>query len=207
MSDLEEFIERVASDSPTPGGGSVSALASLLGCALSEMVSAISLKKEESEDTRKVIQDALDRSSELRARLVRLIEKDAQAYQTVLDSYSLPKRTEEEKDRRRRTVQDALIGAAKPPLEVVRISLEVLEITRDLAAKGSKNACTDAGVAALMAHAGLRGGYLNVRVNLTSVTNEDLRRRMEDEVRSALESGQVLLQSTLDVVDWRLSLQ
>ncbi|MFQ5910065.1 MAG: cyclodeaminase/cyclohydrolase family protein [Thermoplasmata archaeon] len=207
MSHQDEFIERVASDSPTPGGGSVSALASSLGCALAEMVSGISIKKEESEDVRNAVQDAFDRSSELRGRLMRLIEEDAQAYQAVLDSFSLPKGTDEEKRSRREAVQDALIGAAKPPLEIVRISLEVLEIARNLAAKGSRSACTDAGVAALMAHAGLHGGYLNVRVNMASVEDEDLRKEMEDEVRSALESADALLQSTLDVVHWRMSFQ
>ncbi|MFQ6127294.1 MAG: cyclodeaminase/cyclohydrolase family protein [Thermoplasmata archaeon] len=207
MSSLNGFIERVASDSPTPGGGSVSALASSLGCALAEMVSGISIGKEKNENVKEAMRSALDRSTKLRRRLIHLIEKDAQAYQAVLDSLSLPKGTSEEKERRKKAVQEALIEAAKPPIDIVRISLEVLRIASDLAEIGSKSACTDVGVAALMAHAGLYGGYLNVRVNLASVKDEDFKKKMEDEARSALDKGHALLQSTLAIVDSKLSFQ
>ncbi|MCK4455288.1 MAG: cyclodeaminase/cyclohydrolase family protein [Thermoplasmata archaeon] len=204
---MDEFMEKVASDSPTPGGGSVSALASSLGCALAEMVSKISLKKEIDEESAKELRASLDRSEELRTKLTRLVDEDAQAYQAVLDAYSLPKGTDEERQERTRTIQDALVRAAEPPLQIMRTSLEVLETARFLAENGSKSACTDAGVAALMAQAGLRGGYLNVRVNLASVRNKETKEKMEKEARSAFDGGTELLQSTLAIVDSRLSFQ
>ncbi|MCK4366624.1 MAG: cyclodeaminase/cyclohydrolase family protein [Thermoplasmata archaeon] len=204
---MDEFMEKVASDSPTPGGGSVSALASSLGCALAEMVAKISLKKEVDEESAKELRASLDRSEELRTKLTRLVDEDAQAYQAVLDAYSLPKGTDEERQERTRTIQDALVRAAEPPLQIMRTSLEVLETARFLAENGSKSACTDAGVAALMAQAGLRGGYLNVRVNLASVRNKETKEKMEKEARSAFDGGTELLQSTLAIVDSRLSFQ
>lgn len=207
MSHMDEFMEKVASDSPTPGGGSVSALASSLGCALAEMVAKISLKKEVDEESAKELRASLDRSEELRTKLTRLVDEDAQAYQAVLDAYSLPKGTDEERQERTRTIQDALVRAAEPPLQIMRTSLEVLETARFLAENGSKSACTDAGVAALMAQAGLRGGYLNVRVNLASVRNKETKEKMEKEARSAFDGGTELLQSTLAIVDSRLSFQ
>ncbi|MEE9341699.1 MAG: cyclodeaminase/cyclohydrolase family protein, partial [Thermoplasmata archaeon] len=112
MSHMDEFIEKVASDSPTPGGGSVSALASSLGCALNEMVSRISLKKESDQGVTGELQTALNGSGELRTRLASLVDEDAQAYQAVMDSYSLPKGTEEEREKRTTAIQDALVGAA-----------------------------------------------------------------------------------------------
>jgi len=204
---MDEFMEKVASDSPTPGGGSVSALASSLGCALAEMVSKISLKKEVDEESAKELRASLDRSEELRTKLTRLVDEDAQAYQAVMDAYSLPKGTDEERQERTRAIQDALVRAAEPPLQIMRTSLEVLETARFLAENGSKSACTDAGVAALMAQAGLRGGYLNVRVNLASVRNKETKEKMEKEARSAFDRGTELLQSTLAIVDSRLSFQ
>jgi formiminotetrahydrofolate cyclodeaminase len=206
MSFLNEFIERVASDSPTPGGGSVSALASSLGCALTEMVSRISLKKKD-EGSREAMRGVLERSAELRKRLIQLVEEDALAYQAVLDSLSLPKETSDEREKRKKALQEANVGAAKPPLEIEKLSLEVLEIAKAVAERGSRSACTDAGVAALMAYAGLHGGYLNVKVNLSSIKDENLKKRMEDEAREALEKGRELVESVLATVDSRLSFQ
>lgn len=207
MSHMDEFIEKVASDSPTPGGGSVSALASSLGCALNEMVSRISLKKESDHEVTGELQTVLDGSGELRTRLTRLVDEDARAYQAVMDSYSLPKGTDEEREKRTMAIQDALVGAAEPPLRIMRASLEVLDMAKFLAESGSKSACTDAGVAALMAQAGLHGGYLNVRINLAYVRNKDIVEEMENEARSAFEKGSELLKSTLAIVNSRLSLQ
>lgn len=206
MSSLNEFIERVASGSPTPGGGSVSALASSLGCALTEMVSRISLKKRD-EKLQEAMRGVLERSAELRKRLIQLVEEDALAYQAVLDSLSLSKETSDERERRKKALHEANIGAAKPPLEIEKLSLEVLEIAKDVAEGGSRSACTDAGVAALMAYAGLHGGYLNVRVNLSCIKDENLKKRMEDEAREALEKGRELVESVLATVDSRLSFQ
>ncbi|MCK4457099.1 MAG: cyclodeaminase/cyclohydrolase family protein [Thermoplasmata archaeon] len=207
MSHMDEFIEKVASDSPTPGGGSVSALASSLGCALNEMVSRISLKKESDHEVTGELQTVLDRSGELRTRLTRLVDEDAQAYQVVMDSYSLPKGTDEEREKRTMAIQDALVGAAEPPLRIMRASLEVLDMAKFLAESGSKSACTDAGVAALMAQTGLHGGYLNVRINLAYVRNKDIVEDLENEARSAFEKGSELLKSTLAIVNSRLSFQ
>ncbi len=207
MSHMDEFIEKVASDSPTPGGGSVSALASSLGCALNEMVSRISLKKESDHAVTGELQTVLDGSGELRTRLTRLVDEDARAYQAVMDSYSLPKGTDEERKKRTMAIQDALVGAAEPPLRIMRASLEVLDMAKFLAESGSKSACTDAGVAALMAQAGLHGGYLNVRINLAYVRNKDIVEEMENEARSAFEKGSELLESTLAIVNSRLSFQ
>lgn len=207
MSHMDEFIEKVASDSPTPGGGSVSALASSLGCALNEMVSRISLKKESDHAVTGELQTVLDGSGELRKRLTSLVDEDAQAYQAVMDSYSLPKGTDEEREKRTMAIQDALVGAAEPPLQIMRASLEVLDMAKFLAENGSKSACTDAGVAALMAQAGLHGGYLNVRINLAYVRNKDIMEDMENEARSAFEKGSELLKSTLAIVSSRLSFQ
>ena len=207
MSHMDEFIEKVASDSPTPGGGSVSALASSLGCALNEMVSRISLKKESDHAVTGELQTVLDGSGELRTRLARLVDEDAQAYRAVMDSYSLPKGTDEEREKRTMAIQDALVGAAEPPLRIMRASLEVLDMAKFLAESGSKNACTDAGVAALMAQAGLHGGYLNVRINLAYVRNKDIVEDMENEACSAFVRGSELLESTLAIVNSRLSFQ
>jgi formiminotetrahydrofolate cyclodeaminase len=198
---LDDFLDRVASDAPTPGGGSVSALASSLGCALSEMVSRISLKKAENAEELNAI---LQRSGELRSRLLQLVEEDARSYQAVVEAFSLPKGTEEEKKSRKRAVQEALVGATKPPGEVMDLSLEVLGLAGRLAEVGSASACSDAGVAALMAYAGLHGGHLNVRINLSSVKDEELRSRMESETSRKLEEGKKTLESVLTAVESRL---
>lgn len=200
---MKDFIEKIASESPTPGGGSVAALASALGSALAEMVSRISLKKDDSEELSRILQ----RSGELRMRLLQLVEEDADSYLAVVEAFKLPRGTEEEKELREKSVRDALIGATNPPREVMDVSIEVLRLASRLAEVGSASTSSDAGVGALMAYAGLHGGYLNVMVNALSIKDEAYRSRIESEVHPVLEEGHALLDSALKMVDSRLQLQ
>jgi glutamate formiminotransferase/formiminotetrahydrofolate cyclodeaminase len=177
----EAFLEAVAEGTPTPGGGSVSALAGALAAALTSMVCHLTLNKEPSAQGPTEI---LQRVQALRAQLTGLVEQDALAYQGVLEAYRQPKGTAKEKKQRTAAIQEALEGAARVPLEAAKAAVEVLELLPRLLETGLPSAASDVGVAAYMAQAAVRGAGLNVRTNLSSLDEKGLAESLEQELVS-----------------------
>jgi glutamate formiminotransferase/formiminotetrahydrofolate cyclodeaminase len=170
---IEDFIADLASDSPTPGGGSVAALAGALGAALASMVCNLTIGKKKYADAADELRDVLRKTEALRLELARLIDEDAEAFNKVMEAMGLPKATEEEKARRSAAVQVALVDAASVPLAVMAKCVEVVGLASIVAAKGNVNAVSDAGVSALVARAGAHAARLNVLINLGGITAEE----------------------------------
>jgi glutamate formiminotransferase/formiminotetrahydrofolate cyclodeaminase len=177
----EAFLEAVAEGTPTPGGGSVSALAGALAAALTSMVCHLTLNKEPSAQGPTEI---LQRVQALRRELTALVEQDALAYQGVLEAYRQPKGTAKEKKQRTAAIQEALEGAARVPLEAAKAAVEVLELLPRLLETGLPSAASDVGVAAYMAQAAVRGAGLNLRTNLSSLDEKGLAESLEQELVS-----------------------
>ena len=167
-----DFIEELASDSPAPGGGSVSALAGSLGAALASMVANLTVGKEKFKEHEKEIQLSLDTATRLKNKLTSLVDEDTEAFNRVMAAFKMPKAKDEEKKARSIAIQEAMQHAAKIPMEVAEACLEILVITELLVKKGNPNALSDGGVGALMAAAGVQGAVFNVRINLGSIKDE-----------------------------------
>jgi formiminotetrahydrofolate cyclodeaminase len=163
---VQELLERLGSSDPVPGGGSASALAAAMGAALVAMVAELTIGRDEyakhEETVRHLRFDALER----RAELVSLAQEDATAYDAVVQARRMPKDTEAEKAVRSQALGKAMVDAARAPLRAAIVAGEVLDLAERIAPIGNRNAVSDAGVAALLAAAGLRGALLNVRINL-----------------------------------------
>jgi len=170
MPEINDFLSELASDSPTPGGGSVAALAGSLGAALNSMVCNLTLGKKKYADVESEMAELLTKTESLRLELAELIAEDAAAFDKFMVAMKLPKETEEEKAERREAMQSALVDAATVPLAVMEKCVEVAALAREAASKGNRNAVSDAGVAALMARAGAHAARLNVLINLGSIT-------------------------------------
>jgi formiminotetrahydrofolate cyclodeaminase len=166
MADLNGFLEALASDSPTPGGGSVAALAGALGAALASMVANLTIGKKKYVDVEDDMKAVLQKTESLRLELAQLIEEDAAAFDKVMKAMKLPKETDEEKAARKAVMQASLIDAATVPLAVMEKCVDVIHLSKGVAEKGNKNAVSDAGVAALMGRAGAHAARLNVLINL-----------------------------------------
>ncbi len=166
MADLNGFLEALASNSPTPGGGSVAALAGALGAALASMVANLTIGKKKYVDVEDDMKAALQKTEALRLELAQLIEEDAAAFGKVMKAMKLPKETDEEKAARKAAMQASLIDAATVPLAVMEKCVDVIRLSKGVAEKGNKNAVSDAGVAALMGRAGAHAARLNVLINL-----------------------------------------
>ncbi len=170
---LHEFLERLGSSDPVPGGGSAAALAAAMGAALVAMVAELTIGRpayaEHEATIRHIRFDALDR----RAELLSLAQDDATAYDVVVRARHMPKDSEGERKARTVALQGAMKEAARIPLRAAVVASEVLDLAERIAPIGNRNAASDAGVAAQLAAAGLRGALLNVRINLPYLADDD----------------------------------
>jgi formiminotetrahydrofolate cyclodeaminase len=173
MMTLNDFLSELASDSPTPGGGSVAALSGALAASLTSMVANLTIGKKKYEDVQEDVQAVLAKTEGLRLELAELMEEDAAAFDKVMVAMKLPKETEEEKAARTAAMQAALVDAAMVPLAVMEKCVEVIALAKVAAEKGNKNAVSDAGVAALMGRAGAHAAKLNVMINLGWINAEE----------------------------------
>ncbi|MFQ6003012.1 MAG: glutamate formimidoyltransferase [Candidatus Zixiibacteriota bacterium] len=170
---LEQFIEEVASSSPAPGGGSVSAAAGALASALSSMVCRLTIGKRKFKNVEDELKQVLEKAEIIKKQMQEFIIKDAESFDKVMDAFKLPKYTDEERKRRDQAVQEATKEAISVPLQVMEKALESLGITKMVVEKGNPNMISDAGVSSLMARTAAEGAYLNVRINLNSVEDQD----------------------------------
>lgn len=166
------FLDELASSAPAPGGGSVAALSGALGAALVSMVCNLTVGKKKYADVQEDIKALLAQSEVLRKELVELLEADVQVYTEVSRAMKMPRATDEEKAARTVTMQKALKAATDVPMQVAEACVEVMELCQPAAEKGNVNAVSDAGVAVLMAEAGLRSAALNILINLAWIKDE-----------------------------------
>jgi len=163
---LGGFIDSVASATPTPGGGTASAVAGAMAAALAAMVARLTIGRKKYAPVEEEFRALLERAEALRGTLLRLGDEDAASYEAVSRAYAIPKDREAE---RRAAIQEALLGASRVPLETLRAARDVAAIAARAAAAGNRNAASDAGVAALLAGAAARGAAYNVRINVASL--------------------------------------
>ena len=169
---LSEFIDDVSSNSPAPGGGSVSALCGALGSALTAMVCRLTIGKKNYEGVQDEMLATLGQADELRAKLTGLIDRDTEAFNLVMKAFTLPKTSDDEKRIRSEAIQTATKQATLVPLEVMKLCEQAMGIAATVAERGNVNSITDAGVAGLILKAGCEGAALNVQINLATLKDK-----------------------------------
>jgi formiminotetrahydrofolate cyclodeaminase len=179
--EIERFLSNLASDTPTPGGGSASALSGALSASLIAMVAGLSCHKgqAESREMRGIKRKALM----IQKKLYRAIEEDARSFDAVMAAFRLPRGEEKQRFRRSGMIQKAYQKATITPQKVCELSLQLLEFSKFLLKKGNQNAFSDTGVAAYLANAALKGGMLNIRINLGSIRDKGFRSEKEGFMR------------------------
>ena len=182
---LNEFNEKLASKSPTPGGGSVAGLSASLSAALIEMV--INLTNDDSLDNNK------NELSKKRKEALELIDEDAQSFNMVMDAYKMPKNTDEEKKERKKAIQNGLYKASLTPLDTMKLGLKLMEIARKVIEKGNPHAISDIGVAGYMGISAIKGAYLNVLINTQSIKDKNKAEKLENEANEIISKGEKLL--------------
>jgi len=198
------FLDELASSAPAPGGGSVAALSGALGAALISMVCNLTVGKKKYADVQEDIEALLAQSEALRKELVELLEADVQVYTEVSKAMKMPRTTEEEKAARTAALQKALKAATEVPMRVAKACVKVMDLCRPAAEKGNVNAVSDAGVAVLMAEAGLRSAALNVLINLAWIKDEAFVAKNRAKLNALLEGKPAMRDEIYELVVGKL---
>jgi formiminotetrahydrofolate cyclodeaminase len=202
---VAQFVEELSRGSPSPGGGSASALAGALAAALVAMVTAITIGKERYKSVEDEFEEVSRRAAYLKTRMMCLVDEDSQAFDALLAARRLPRESIEAKGKREAEIQQATRRAAEVPLEVARRSIEILELAETVVQKGNVTAMSDAEVAVLLGEAAFRGGVCNVRINLSTLTDESHKKALEQELGALEEQMEILKKRVTQLVDNKLS--
>jgi len=182
---IDEFLRRLASGDPTPGGGSASALGGALGAALVSMVCNLTIGRERYAATEAEVTAIREQAGTLMDRLRRGIDEDAAAYDGVMRTYRLPRGSDEEKAARTAAIQQATYEAALVPLALAEAAAQVIELAERGLGKTNPNAASDLSVAALLGLAALDGAAANVEINLASLHDERRKAELADRLAAA----------------------
>ncbi len=169
---LTGFVDETASESPAPGGGSISAAMGAMGVSLATMVANLSSHKAGWDDRWEEFSVWAERGQAIKDELLHLIDEDTRAFNRIMDAFALPKGTEEEKEARHQAVQEATRYAIEIPFRVMKKSFESLEIIKAMAETGNPNSVSDAGVGALAARSAVMGAFLNVKINASGLEDK-----------------------------------
>ena len=199
------FADETASESPAPGGGSISAYMGALGAALGTMVANLSSHKPGWDDRWEEFSKWAEKGQKLKDELIWLVDEDTNAFNKIMAAFGLPKSNDEEKKARKQAIQDATKYAIEVPFKTVQKSFEVFEICRAMIETGNPNSVTDAGVGALCARAAVTGAYLNVKINAASLDDKEFANSIvaqaADFVAKANETEKALLAQVEAVIE------
>lgn len=170
---LEGFTQETASESPAPGGGSISAAMGAFGAALATMVANLSSHKPGWDDRWEEFSNWAEKGKYYMEQLIKMVDEDTAAFNRIMDAFGLPKGTDEEKAARTKAIQDATLYAIEVPFRVMNLCFESMEVIKAMAEHGNPNSVSDAGVGALAARSAVMGAYLNVKINASGLKDKD----------------------------------
>ena len=195
------FIDEVSRDSPAPGGGSIAALAGSIAAALASMVANLSIGKGEFDSKYDELNDLAEKAQDIKDQLLNAVDEDAQAFNTVLEAMRLPKDTDEQKATRQRALEEGYKHATQVPLTTARLCRLALDLCLAAARAGNTAAMSDAGVGALMAHAGLQGAIYNVRINLPSIKDQSFVMEIQKQLDELLQEAHEVAEAVKEEVE------
>lgn len=169
---VKGFLDTTAGKDPVPGGGSISALCGSIAAALTEMVAGLTIGKKKYAEVEEQMKQLVERVQEIRQQLILDVDRDSEAYNVVFAAFQMPKDTDEQKAARSAQIQEATKIAANVPMEVARRVYSLLSDIEEVVSNGNQNAVTDGCVAMMSARNAIIGALFNVRINLTSIKDE-----------------------------------
>lgn len=195
------YLDALASDSPTPGGGAAAALSAATGAALVSMVCNLTIGRERYQIHEETMIAVRDAAGELRARTLALADEDGTAFRAVGAAYGLPRSSDEEKAARTAAIQDALKGATATPLRTMEAAARVAALCATVVSIGNPNVVSDVGVGALSARAALDGAALNVKINLSLIRDPAFVATSTERMRELLDDAGPRVETVLRAVE------
>lgn len=170
---LNSFADETASESPAPGGGSISAYAGVLGISLGTMVANLSASKKGWEERWEEFSNRAEEGQRYKNQLLSLVDEDTRAFNKIMEAFKLPKTTDAEKKSRKQAIQDATRYAIEVPLKVMQAAFDSMKVIKAMAETGNPNSASDAGVGALCARTAVSGAFLNVKINASGYDDKN----------------------------------
>jgi formiminotetrahydrofolate cyclodeaminase len=203
--EIEQFLEALASQSATPGGGSAAAIIGAMGAALVSMVCNLTIGKKKYAEVEGEMKDVLAKSEALRVKLIGMIEDDVKAFDAVMGAYGMPKETDADKAKRDQAIQAALKLATDVPMACARAARQVIDIAATASDKGNLNVISDAGVGVLAGYAALRSAALNVFTNARMITDKTFAEAKLKELNELLAGAEGATEQAYGVVKGKVS--
>ena len=201
---LVGFANETASESPAPGGGSISAYMGALGAALSTMVANLSSHKRGWDDRWEEFSNWAEKGKEIQEKLIKLVDEDTNAFNMIMSAFDLPKGTDEEKAIRKQSIQDATKFATEVPFKTMGLCFEAMQIAKTMAEIGNPNSVTDAGVGALAARSGVMGAFLNVKINAAGLDDKEFANKILSDGESLQNKAIELEKEILGIVNSKI---
>lgn len=198
------FAEETASESPAPGGGSISAYMGALGAALGTMVANLSSHKAGWDDRWEEFSDWAEQGQAVMTELLHLVDEDTDAFNRIMNVFAMPKSTDEEKAARSAALQEATLYATQVPLRTMRTAVRVFDIVRAMAADGNPNSVSDAGVGALAARSAVLGARLNVKINAAGLKDRAAADALVAEAEQLAAEAERLEKEVLTIVEQKI---
>ncbi len=198
------FMNETASESPAPGGGSVSALMGSLGTSLGTMVANLSSHKRGWDERWEEFSTWAEKGKGIQEELLRLMDEDTRAFNLIMEAFRLPQKTEEEKKRRNTSIQETTRYAIKIPLEVMKTSYKAFDLLKAMAEEGNPNSVSDAGVGALAVRAAIRGAWLNVKINAEGMDDKEFLEQVFKDGESLIKKSEFIEGEILDIVERKI---
>ena len=198
------FAEETASESPAPGGGSISAYMGSLAAALGTMVANLSSHKPGWDAKWNYFSEWAEKGQEIMARLLWLVDEDTESFNRIMAVFSMPKSTDEEKAARSKAMQEATLYATQIPLETMRASMATFPIIKAMASEGNPNSVSDAGVGALAARSAVLGACLNVKINAAGLKDRAVADELVNEANRLADEACRLEAEILEIVNSKI---
>lgn len=202
---LADLADETASESPAPGGGSISAAIGALGIALGGMVANLSSHKKGWDDRWEEFGNWAEKAQHYKDQLLKLVDEDTRAFNRIMEAFSMSKSSPEEQDARAAAIQDATRHAIETPLRVMEISHASMEVIKAMAERGNPNSVSDAGVGALCARSAVMGAFMNVRINASSYDDKKYLSRILEKGEHIQRKAMELEQEILNIVNEKIN--
>ena len=202
---VTDFVYETASESPAPGGGSVSALLGALGTSLATMVANLSAHKRGWDNRWEEFSGWAEKGKTIQEELLLLVDEDTRAFNAIMAAYRLPKKSETEKKERTKAIQEATRNAILVPARVMETAYKAYEVIRAMAVDGNPNSVSDAGVGALAVRSAIYGAWLNVRINAGNLDDPEFLDKVMKNCRKILEDSAMKENEVLKIVEQKIS--
>ncbi len=196
-----DFADETASESPAPGGGSISAYMGALGAALGTMVANLSAHKPGWDDQWEMFSDYAEKGRDILGRLMRLVDEDTEAFNRIMAVFAMPKATSEEKEARAAAHEAATIHAAEIPLQTMKTAFEAFDLLEAMAREGNPNSVSDVGVGALAVRSAILGAQLNVKINAAGIKDRTVAQQLIDDAEEIAAYASSREQGILNIVN------